>query len=232
MSEDSPLYSARVIIERAFRGTFDREPLTDKEIALIASAAEKWSPGDIPEWKDTPEGPSLTIRPDTEHPDDLKWILAKEAVCRLGYSQREAADKYGLSYDNLRQRCVREEWPVPSRVKEVVSQVSLNRAVAQLEGETWAERAEKSKKLAWAITERPLNALIETPERAPKVQNWSDIATIVKLNRQAAGLDTAETQVNASFNFAMLGQAIPDAIPGEFVVGEAEGATEKGDLPE
>lgn len=215
---------AKARLERAFRVKFDREPISEQETTLIALVSERVANGEQFFWEGSTESPTLRFSQDQEHDEETRWILAKEAVCKLGLNQREAAEKYGLSYEALRKKCQREEWPIPVRVAQAVPIVSQNRIIALKEAETWLEKGERSRAMTWKLTEKHLSRLAERPDSAPPVESWSDVAQIVKLNRQAAGLDTSETTVAQTFNFAMLGQDSPEPI--------IEIQSEKGEMPE
>lgn len=135
--------------------------------------------------------------------DRMKWALVKDAVCELGLSQREAADRYQVSYDALRKRCSREEWPIPAKVQEAVSQLSQNRLIATARAETWAERGENHRSRVFEIAAKALGDVEKSP---PLVEGWADVERIDKMARRAAGLDNDETKVSNTFNFAMLGE--------------------------
>lgn len=227
---------AKARLERAFRVKFDREPIGEQEEILIQLAAERVAAGESFAWEGSTEAPTIRHFKEQEHDMETLWVMAKEAVCRLGFSQRDAAEKFGLSYDALRQRCTREAWPVPARIREEVQRLvtakSHNQEITKIEAETWLERGEKSRQLSWAITEKPLQSLLNDPEKAPKVASWQDVATIVKLNRQAAGLDTSETSIQVGFAFGMLGDNVAEGASGEILDVSAEEVPEKGQLPE
>jgi transposase len=159
--------------------------------------------------------------PCEEYDEKTRWILAREAVCRLGYSQREAADKFGLSYEALRKKCQREEWPVPSRVKEAVPIVSQNRAVAKLEAETWLERGEMHRGRMFALAERALKTVESLP---PDVKDWSDVERLDKIARRAAGLDSGDEKSSNSFTLNLIHQRtdVPATIQSEYIEAEAE----------
>ncbi len=144
--------------------------------------------------------------------DRMKWALVKDAVCELGLSQKEASDKYRVSYDALRKRCQREQWPIPERVKEAVTILSQNRTIATARAETWAEKGETHKGRIFEIASKALGGVEKAP---PLVEGWADVERIDKMARRAAGLDNDETKVSNTFNFAMLGEDIDPGDPGE-----------------
>jgi|SRR5882757_727875 len=143
------------------------------------------------------------------YPESLRWTLAREAVCNLGLSQREASERYGLSYDALRQRCSREAWPAPERVRKLVTELSQKRshntAIALNSAENWAEKGEMHKILAFQVAN---DALKEAAISPPEIKDWADLERVDKMARRAAGLDNDDsTKVNNTFNFAMLGDS-------------------------
>lgn len=141
------------------------------------------------------ESPELT--------EEIRWALAKDACCTLGLSQKEAATKYSLSYDALRQRCTREEWPLPEKVSKMVTELSHNRLLAQTQAETWADKGENHRALAYKMAHSALKDASSCP---PEVKDWADVERIDKMARRAAGLDNGDAaNVSQTFNFAMLG---------------------------
>jgi transposase len=164
-----------------------------------------------------------------EYDEKTRWILAKEAVCRLGLSQREAADRYGLSYEALRKKCQREEWPIPARVAAAVPIVSRNRLLAQQEAESWLERGEQHRGRMFALAEKALKTVESLP---PDVKDWSDVERLDKIARRAAGLDSGDEKSGNSFTLNLIHQRmdVPSAIQSEYIEAEAEELP--GELPE
>lgn len=140
------------------------------------------------------ESPELT--------EEIRWALAKDACCNLGLNQREASEKYGLSYDALRKRCEREEWPLPERVSKAVTILSQNRLLAEKQAETLLEKGEMHRAVAFDVGHKALKQALAAP---PEIKDWADLERADKMARRAAGLDNSETQINQQFNFGMLG---------------------------
>jgi hypothetical protein len=149
------------------------------------------------------------------YPENIRWALAKEAVCKGFCNQREASERYGLSYDALRKRCEREEWPIPERVLKAVTELSHNRQIARETAVNWSEKAELAKVLAFDIA----SAALQKAKDAPlPLKDWSDIEKADKMARRAAGLDNGEgANVSVGFNFSLLGDKAEDAIEGEIL---------------
>lgn len=150
-------------------------------------------------------------------PEDVRWKLAQDAVCTQGMLQKDAAAKYALSYDALRQRCVRERWPLPEKVEKLVTQASHNALLAANRAENWSEKGELHRVLAFKVAQKAMESVSAAP---PEVKDWSDVERIDKIARRAAGLDTAETTVQANVSFQMLGERFERPVDGVEVLGE------------
>lgn len=138
-------------------------------------------------------------------PEPLRWILAKESVVGGHNNQKEAAEKYGLSYDALRKRCEREQWAIPERVLKAVTELSHNRILTKEKAENWSEKAELHKILAFEVANAALSKLKDAPLA---INEWRDADIADKMARRAVGLDNDDsTKVNNTFNFAMLGDS-------------------------
>ncbi len=168
---------------------------------------------------------------------EVNWEEIKAYMLATGSSfedtaQRFSSDDVEVSHWAIRKRAEREDWPLPEKVikkaREIVAQRTAVQAVqtTQMVAENWLEKGEQSRAMAWKISEKPLKALADGKTDAPEVKTWQDVAAIVKLNRQAAGLDTGESTVSQSFNFTMLGERMGEIPPAIEVQGEVR------DLPE
>ena len=152
---------------------------------------------------------------------EVNWDEVK-LFCVSGHSYKDASSKYDIDEATIRQRSHREQWPMPERVSQLVTRVAENQQLAQKMAETWAEKGEEHRSLAFKVAKKAMEGVSMAP---PEVKDWSDVERIDKMARRAAGLDTSEAQVSATFNFAMLGQEVPAA---DIVEVEPE----KQDLPE
>jgi hypothetical protein len=140
-----------------------------------------------------------------EHPEDLRWILAKEAVCKLGYSQKEAADRFSLSYEWLRKKCQREEWPIPARVQAAVPIVSQNREIARNEAESWLERGENHRLEAFRLASEAVKRAGKAP---PEINDWADLERADKMARRAAGLEQDVASQGNAFTFNLVKELV------------------------
>jgi hypothetical protein len=149
----------------------------------------------------------------TGKPIEADWESIKLAVCG-GMEQKEACSVFGIPLNALKKRASREEWPTAKIVKkrasrliserrEMVransespkkSQVESPKSLTSILAESWAEKAESHRKLAFDIAH---NALKRAPESAKVPVDWSDIDRADKMARRAAGLESeGNTQVN------------------------------------
>jgi len=127
------------------------------------------------------------------------WTKAREAVA-LGMSQREVAERYGLSYEAIRKRAQREEWPTPSRLlasHEVP-------APAAIVGQSWAERGEQHRRTVMSLVERALGAA-----NLPPPENWADLERAARIGDRAAGLEKAAPAITLAFPIAQSSEPLP-----------------------
>jgi hypothetical protein len=146
-----------------------------------------------------------------EHPEDLRWVLVQEAVCKLGFSQREAAQRYSLPYETVKKRCQREEWPIPAKVQAAVPILSRNREIALKEAESWLEKGENHRQEAFRLASEAVKRAGKAP---PEINDWADLERADKMARRAAGLEQdVATQSNAfTFNLVKELVGVADAV--------------------
>jgi hypothetical protein len=141
------------------------------------------------------------------------WEAIKTLVVS-GVGFKEVADQTGVGWESIRKRAQREGWPYPAAVarkaKEMMASVSKpmvrvdNQSVPSvpevdseldLQGivaDSWLERAENHRVLAFNIAHKALKGSKSVP-----IRGWRDIDTADKMARRAAGLDSTEgTTVN------------------------------------
>ena len=129
----------------------------------------------------------------------INWQAAREAIA-LGASTRHVCESYGMSMDALKQRIHREKWPRP----EQLSTAHLP-SPAVIAAQSWAQKGEQHRSQIFAMTQRALTAIADTP---PELTNWSDIERAARLADRAAGLDQAAPVVSLTFP-----QAISSEVP-------------------
>jgi len=140
-----------------------------------------------------------------EHPEELRWVLAKEAVCKLGYSQKEAAEKYNLSHDALKQRSCREKWPTIERVARVVTERSLNEKMTEMAAENWLEKGEIHRGMAFKVAHQAVARAMKAP---PEITDWADLERADKMARRAAGLEQDVAAQGNAFTFTLVKELV------------------------
>lgn len=132
---------------------------------------------------------------------DINWGPVRSAI-ESGASYAKVAELFGVPEQTLRKQASRNKWISPGVVKKIVeraesrgghslSQDKIQAAIA----ETWAEKGENLRQLAYT---KALNSL-KTANLKP-ASNARDFEILDKVARRAAGLDTADNQVNLSFS--------------------------------
>ena len=117
------------------------------------------------------------------------WRAAREAVA-LGASLRDTAAAYGVTVDAIRKRAQRESWPRPEML---TSHPVQPLAVA---AKSWAEKGEAHRSQIFAMAQRALSAISDTP---PDLTNWADIERAARLADRAAGLEQSAPVVSLTF---------------------------------
>jgi hypothetical protein len=118
------------------------------------------------------------------------WPAAREAIA-LGASVRQVAESYGVSIDALKQRIHREKWPRPEQIQYAPAPSPL-----VIASQTWQQKGEAHRSQIFAMTQRALTAISDTP---PELTNWADIERAARLADRAAGLDQAAPLVSLTF---------------------------------
>jgi hypothetical protein len=144
------------------------------------------------------------------------WEAIEKAVCAgMGFS--EAARVFGvLSPHTIIMRSRAQHWPVPSRVQERARllQESLqsrseaaqerrngNEEVIQTVAETWAEKGEMHRQLAFQIATSELKKVAHAP---PLVESWRDVDFLDRIGRRSAGLDDSERNQTINIGMALV----------------------------
>ena len=117
----------------------------------------------------------------------------------MGYS--EAARRFGIrSPHAIIMRARRNKWPVPSRIEERTLALqerykaceqhrNCNEEVIQTVAESWAERGEQHRALAFNLAHSELKA---SYKRGLPIEDWSAAEKADRMARRAAGLDSEE----------------------------------------
>ena len=134
------------------------------------------------------------------------WVAIEKACCGgLGYS--ECARKFGVSVFAIMARARRNKWPVGSRIQRRVEalqearykarerytpyeeQRNSNAQVTEAIAESWAEKGERHRALAFDLAH---NSLRKVAKIGLPIENWKDADLADKAARRNAGLDSEE----------------------------------------
>ena len=164
---------------------------------------------------------------------DVDWVGARSAV-ESGVPMEKVAARFGIKFHTLRKKAQRQGWITPADVEKAMnqdepglsqslSQASSKEARVALLAETWAE---KGAKLRRVMFKKAFNAVKASTVQSPK--NWRDLEIADKLARRAAGLDTADNQVNLSFSVPGWGHGtkVYDVDSGAYSVPSSEEETQ------
>jgi hypothetical protein len=134
------------------------------------------------------------------------WVAIEKACCGgLGYS--ECARKFGVSVFAIMQRSKRNNWPVGSRIqrrvealqearykageryKPYVQQRNSNAQATEALAESWAERGEQHRLLAFQLAHNSFKA---AAKKGLPIESWRDADLADRSARRNAGLDSEE----------------------------------------
>lgn len=128
----------------------------------------------------------------------IPWDLIKDAICSLGLTYDQVAQKYGIKAATIRKRAQRYSWPIPSavtnRLQTIVAQrsnavsqkVSQNTLLTQQKADLWLERQQEARETAFSVGMHALRKAKDVPIEA---KSWKDLNYANDIVRKAAGLD-------------------------------------------
>jgi hypothetical protein len=156
-------------------------------------------------------------------PLDVNWEEIKR-VAELGADLSGLAAKFGISYEAIRKRSLREQWLVPHRLHErLLAAKAMGKGDAgyvvpncptsllaekgeafkirdrdtaeSVLAETWETRGEQIRSQAWLLAQRSLEPVVKS---GLMITTIKEAATAVDMARKAVGLDRPEPLVNLS----------------------------------
>jgi hypothetical protein len=159
------------------------------------------------------------------------WVAIEKACCAgLGYSA--AAREFGVSVFAVMARSKRHGWPVGSRIQRRVEalqearykarerykpydqQRSSNAQVTEAIAESWAEKGEAHRALAFDLAH---NALREAAKQGLPIESWRDADLADKSARRNAGLDNSDAR-NVSIAMTLINdrlEVLTETLPRE-----------------
>ena len=149
--------------------------------------------------------PPQVISPET-------WKAVEAAICIGGLGYSECGRKFGISPYAIMQRAKRNRWPVPSliakraetlhrgRSRAHQEQRNGNEEVIEIAAQSWAERGEQHRAVAFQLAHDSLKAAAKT---GLPIESWRDADLADKTARRNAGLDSEES-TRISVGLAMI----------------------------
>ena len=101
--------------------------------------------------------------------DEATWKAVEGAICVGGLGYSEAGRKFGVEPHAIMGKAKRNNWPLPSKIAEraAVLQSRYNRngneEVIQTVAESWAEKGEAHRQLAFQIATSELKKVAHAP---------------------------------------------------------------------
>ena len=137
--------------------------------------------------------PATSDRPET-------WRSIEAAVCIGGLGYSECGRKFNVSPHAIIMKAKRHGWAVPSKIAERTRALQArykacesdrngNEEVIQAVAESWAERGEQHRLLAFQLAH---NSLKMAAKRGLPIEDWRDADLADKTARRNAGLDSEE----------------------------------------
>ena len=160
------------------------------------------------------------------------WDAVKSA-CIAGMGFSEAARTFGINNAHaviMKSRA--QHWPIPSRVQERARQLQQqlqrqseaaqearngNEKVIEAVAESWAEKGEAHRALAFQIATSELKKVAGAP---PPVECWRDVDVLDRIGRRSCGLDDSERNQNINIGMQLIEARLlaidlpKDALPG------------------
>ena len=129
-----------------------------------------------------------------------KWKAVEAAICIGGLGYSECGRKFNVSPHAIIMKAKRHGWAVPSRIAERTRALQArykacesdrngNEEVIQAVAQSWAERGEQHRLLAFQLAH---NSLKRAAKRGLPIEDWRDADLADKTARRNAGLDSEE----------------------------------------
>ena len=132
--------------------------------------------------------------------DEATWRNIEAAICIGGLGYSECGRKFSVSPHAIIMKAKRHGWAVPSKIAERTkalqarykaceSDRNSNEEVIQTVAESWTEKGEAHRALAFQLAHDSLRKAAKT---GLPIENWRDADLADKTARRNAGLDSEE----------------------------------------
>ena len=139
------------------------------------------------------------------------WRSIEAAVCIGGLGYSECGRKFNVSPHAIIMKAKRNGWAVPSKIAERTkalqarykaceSNRNSNEEVIQTVAQSWAERGEQHRALAFQLAHDSLKA---AAKKGLPIESWRDADLADKSARRNAGLDDSDAH-NVSIGMALI----------------------------
>jgi hypothetical protein len=139
------------------------------------------------------------------------WKAVEAAVCIGGLGYSECGRRFNVSPHAIMMKAKRHGWAVPSKIAERTkalqasykaceSNRSGNEEAIQTIAESWAERGEQHRLLAFQLAHDSLKA---AAKRGLPIEDWRDVDLADKSARRNAALDDSDAH-NVSIGMALI----------------------------
>jgi hypothetical protein len=136
--------------------------------------------------------------------DEATWRNIEAAICIGGLGYSECGRKFNVSPHAIMMKAKRHGWAVPSRIAERTkalqarykaceSDRNSNEEVIQAVAQSWAERGEQHRILAFQLAH---NSLKTAAKRGLPIEDWASAEKADKMARRGAELDHETHSVN------------------------------------
>jgi hypothetical protein len=155
--------------------------------------------------------------------DEATWKAVEGAICVGGLGYSEAGRKFGIEPHAIMGKAKRNNWPLPSMIQKRAEELQKarykarehykpyeetrngNEEVIQAVAETWAEKAERHRSLAFDLAHNSLKTAAKAP---PPVESWRDVDFLDRIGRRSAGLDDSERNQTINVGMQLINQRL------------------------
>ena len=151
--------------------------------------------------------------------DETTWKAVEAAICIGGLGYSEAGRKFGIEPHAIMGKARRNNWPLPSMIQKRAEALQKarykaaerykpyeearngNEKVIEAVAESWAEKGEAHRALAFQIATSELKKVAGAP---PPVDSWRDVDVLDRIGRRSCGLDDSERNQSISIRMQLI----------------------------
>jgi hypothetical protein len=141
---------------------------------------------------------------ETGRPD---WQSIRRCV-ELGVPLRDAAEKFGVTYEAIKKRNQREAWMTPAKIEQMRAGVPLPSPAMIPPAIVAGTIADMGTELKTVTLQKTLHAIKRADLASLPIDSWSDAKTAFEIGLKAAGLDQ-----QAGPSVSVIVSGTPDSAP-------------------